>query len=52
MSHTTPEPEGGPLGELPMESSDDEVSPEFFLTMDRDDEDRERCALLFRRAIL
>ena len=31
MSYTTPEPEGGPSGKLPTESSEDEVLPEFFL---------------------
>ena len=31
MSYTTPEPEGSPSGELPTESSDNEVSPKFFI---------------------
>ena len=30
MSLTMPEPEGGPSGELPTESSNDEVSLKFF----------------------
>ena len=30
MSHITPKSEEGPLGELPMKSSDNEISAEFF----------------------
>ena len=52
MSYTTVEPERDPSRELLIENSDDEVSPEFFLIMGIDDEDREHCALQFRRAIL